>query len=148
MTCVLVMRPVKRWLRRFEMNSLETADRFPNALFRNGRRILQGFGHGAYDAIERRELWHYLKGDFSVGTHGPIPDYEGLSDRQRQAADQYLDLLAVTSGLLQRCEDLHLQLLEGGINPELVEEYTLARDEYEDAVEKFGALRAGVDRLL
>lgn len=123
-------------------------DRFPNDLFRNGRKMLQGFGHGAFNRLSREELWQHLKPDFSINTHGTIPNYQDLSEIQKQAADNYLDMLAVTRGLLQRCEDLHLQLLEGGINPDLVEIYTVARDEYEDSVEEFGALREKVDALL
>lgn len=103
-----------------------------------GRRWqLQRFGYNS--KADLSETWRQLRGDF--------PPPQGRAELSDLAGDclaqatRYCAHRVSLDGLMDRCDEIHLQILRNGPVPTLVETYTVARDEYEDAVEMFGELR-------
>jgi len=106
-----------------------------------GRRWqLERFGYNS--KADLPEIWRQLRSDFTA-PHGRAELSElvgaGLAEAQR-----YCSHRAKLDGLMDRCDAIHLQILRKGPEPVLVETYAVARDAYEDAVERFGELRRAV----
>lgn len=106
-----------------------------------GRRLqLQRFGYNS-DA-DLPGIWRQLRSDFTA----PYRQVE-LSDLAGDGlteASRYCSHRATLDRLMDRCDEIHLQILREGPEPTLVETYAAARDDYEDAVERFGELRRAV----
>lgn len=122
---------------------------FPNQLFEQGRSVLAKFGyrHGAGDRDDWGRMWIVLAGDFS--THGgDMPPYDEMMPSQQAAARDYMRLRLLADRNLDACERLHYSLYDKGIDTELVERYSLAREVYEGSVEDFGRARERLDTML
>lgn len=106
---------------------------------------LKRFGYGLIDGESRSDanlgaLWHVLRSDFQLAS-GDVPEFDDLQGAQRAKAHDYASHCADLHRMMDICDALHLRILREGAGAELVELYTTARDEYEDAVERFGELR-------
>lgn len=93
-------------------------------------------------------MWAKLKGDFATGATGVVPDYDVLTDGQQDAARAYMELRLQADRRLMACEKAHKEILAEGIDVELVELYTAAREAYEDTVIAFGEARERLAQLL
>lgn len=124
----------------------------PNKLFSNGRSVLAKFGYRHLQEGQSRddwaEMWEHLRGDFPVAGGHQAPAFDALSEPQKEAARDYMGRRLKADQLLEACETLHVQLFSSGIETGLVERYAVARDEYEESVEDFGAARKRLEGLL
>lgn len=124
----------------------------PNRLFSNGRSVLAQFGYRQLEAGEVREdwalMWDHLRGDFATAACPQVPAYDRLSEDQQAAARTYMSRRLIADRNLETCEDLHVRLFSGGINTDLVERYSVAREAYEESVEAFGDAREDLAALL
>jgi len=126
----------------------------PNRLLRDGRAVLARYGYRRLDALpgegsfDWAALWDQLRGDFATHDHPAVPPLDALPGEAAAAARAYMVCGLDADLKLDRCEALHVRLFAEGIGTGLVEEYALARDAYEDAVEAFGAAAARLAPLL
>ena len=125
---------------------------FPNRLFDDGRHVLSQFGYRPVTAgawfEDWAEMWAKLKSDF-LGRRTPaVPDFGALSADQQAAAQEYMELRLQADRRLMACEKAHKEILRAGIDVELVELYTAAREAYEDTVFAFGDARARLAGML
>ena len=88
--------------------------------------------------------WARLKSDFDA----PVPAFDALADKARDAAERYLALKHDADALLAACEAAHREILDDGIAVERTERYAVVRDAYEDKIEDFGAARAALAATL
>lgn len=112
----------------------------------HGRRAeLARFGYRSSDS-EPTQLWRVLRRDFP----GPAAEAElaELPDAVQDKAREYCLHRATMDRLLDRCDAIHLSILRGGPDAAVVEDYAVARDAFEDSVERFGELRAEVQERL
>lgn len=113
----------------------------------HGRRAeLARFGYQSSDS-EPAQLWRVLRRDFP----GSAAEAElaELPDEVQGQAREYCLHRATMDRLLDRCDAIHLSILSGGPDAAVVEDYAVARDAFEDSVERFGELRAAIqDRLV
>jgi len=106
-----------------------------------GRRWqLERFGYNS--RADLPQIWRQLRSDFTA-PHGRAELSDLVGDGLAEAR-RYCSHRASLDGLMDRCDEIHLQILQEGPEPVLVETYAAARDEYEDAVERFGELRRAV----
>lgn len=86
-------------------------------------------------------MWALLKGDFATLQRVHVPGYAEMTPWPQEGARIYMRRRLLADRLFEECQMLYERLHAEGINTELVEAYTLARDAYEDAVGDFGAAR-------
>jgi hypothetical protein len=87
-------------------------------------------------------MWQLLQGDFATLQRTHVPAYAGMGPWPQEGARIYMRRRLVADRLFEECQELYRRLHGEGINSELVEAYTLARDAYEEAVLDFGKARA------
>lgn len=125
---------------------------FPNPLFDRGREVLARFGFQPLAPGDLRDdypqMWEQLKGDFATTSRPVVPGFGDLDDAQRAVAEEYMDLRVLADRRVLACERCHAELLRQGIDSDLVELYTSAREAYEDTVIAFGEARSRLDGLL
>lgn len=106
-----------------------------------GRRWqLERFGYNS--KADLRQIWRQLRSDFTP-PHGRVELLDLMGDSLVEAG-RYCSHRATLDGLMDLCDEIHLEILRRGPEPVLVETYAVARDAYEDAVERFGELRRAV----
>lgn len=126
----------------------------PNRLLSDGRAVLARYGYRRLEAmpddgaVDWAALWDQMRGDFATHDHPALLPFDALSGDAAVAAHAYMVCALDADLRLDRCEALHLRLFGEGIATGLVEDYALARDAYEEAVEAFGAAGARLARLL
>ena len=124
----------------------------PNKLFTDGREVLARFGYryAATDSLfeDWEVMWDKLRGDFAARRRVGTPVFRDLTAEQRAAAQAYMEARLQADRRLIACEKAHRSMLAEGVNPDLVELYTAAREAYEDSVESFGAQREALEALL
>lgn len=113
-----------------------------------GRRAdLQKFGYGGgQGGLDLAETWRLLRDDFPAP--GRNLELSALADDARAAAERYCAHRATLDALMDRCDEIHLEIFRLGPDAVRVETYAEARDLYEDAVERFGELRVAVQAAL
>jgi len=123
----------------------------PNKLFSNGRSVLSKFGYVHFEDGQSRddwaEMWEHLRSDFPLA-EGDVPTYENLSDDLVGPAQDYMKIRLLADHYLDECERLHVSIYNGSIKTDLVEQYAVARDQYEHSVEDFGEAREKLQALL
>ncbi|MCX7162377.1 MAG: hypothetical protein WCI19_06350 [Betaproteobacteria bacterium] len=87
-------------------------------------------------------MWQLLQGDFATLQRTRVPAYAEMSPWPQQGARIYMRRRLLADRLFDECRELYRRVHGEGINSELVEAYTLAREAYEDAVLDFGKARA------
>ncbi len=117
----------------------------PNRLFADGRSILARFGYRhVANGAERDDwaaMWDLLRPDFATAERPDIATYDVLSEEAQSLARAYMRVRLEADRNLEACERLHVQLYADGIDKDVVEDYAVVRDAYEDSVEAFGAAR-------
>lgn len=112
----------------------------------HGRRAeLARFGYRS-DEGEPERLWRTLRRDFPG--RAAAAELADLPDIAQEKAREYCLHRATMDRLLDRCDAIHLSILRGGPDAAVVEDYAVARDAFEDSVERFGELRAEVQKRL
>lgn len=86
-------------------------------------------------------MWQLLQGDFATLQRVHVPAYAEMSPWPQEGARIYMRRRLLADRLFEECQALYHRLHAEGINTELVEAYTLARDAYEEAVLDFGKAR-------
>jgi hypothetical protein len=86
-------------------------------------------------------MWELLQGDFATLRRTHVPSYVEMSSWPQQGARIYMRRRLLADRLFEECQNLYARLHAEGINEELVEAYSLAREAYEDAVLDFGRAR-------
>lgn len=124
----------------------------PNRLFSDGRSVLSKFGYRHLEAGEVREdwaeMWEHLRSDFTDSNRLSVASYDRLPPEQQAAARDYMSRRLLADRNLECCEELHVALFSNGINTEGVENYSVARDAYEESVEAFGEARKVLNGML
>jgi hypothetical protein len=92
-------------------------------------------------------MWDLLKGDFETLNRVRVPAYAEMTPWPQEGARIYMRRRLVADRLFEECQMLYQRLHTEGIDTELVEAYTLARDAYEDSVGDFGAARAMLEEV-
>jgi hypothetical protein len=129
--------------------SAEAAMSTPERLVDCNAAQLTRFGYAARGAeADWDEMWSLLQGDFATRARPHVPAYSELPPHPRQAARIYMRRRLVADRLFEDCRELYLCLHRAGVDGDLVEAYTLAREAYEEAVYHFGAARAMVEEIL
>ena len=119
----------------------------------DGRRAyLARFGYKQHSATARPTAyeveWDILKADFK-SLHGhAVLEFEALPVNLKALATAYVDKRRKLDVLMDICDHKHLAILSSGADAGLVEDYSLARDNYEDAVEAFGAFRVEIEQAI
>lgn len=113
---------------------------------------LRRFGFGAFGATSTAvppwsEMWDLLKADFATVQRVHVPSYEEMTPWPQEGARIYMRRRLLADHLFEECQQLYHRLHSDGINTELVEAYTLARDAYEDSVGDFGAARETLEKV-
>ena len=114
-----------------------------------GRRAdLEKFGYraGGQDEPDHATIWRTLRSDFLAPWR--TVELSALGGDARAAAERYCAHRATLDHLMDRCDEIHMEIFRLGPDPVRVETYAEARDRYEDAVERFGELRAAVQAAL
>lgn len=127
------------------------APRFPDPLVEERHGVLARYGYRLDRGTAERDwpgMWKLLQGDFATKARPFVAAFAQLSPRQQEAARVYMRRRLVADELLDACKEAHADLHRGGIAPEAVERYAIARDAYEDAVMDFGRAREQLDALL
>ena len=109
------------------------------------RQDLSRFGYRG-EAVDHSVIWRQLRCDFL-----PPADRLELAElpaAARALADRYCAWRATMDELLDRCDAIHLEILRGGPDRDVVETYAMARDHYEDSVEAFGSMRVELQAVL
>ena len=119
----------------------------------DGRRAcLALFGYKQHSATARPTSyeveWTILKTDFNSLNGHAVLEFEALPPFLKPLATAYIDKRRELDGLMDICDHQHLAILSGGAAATLVEDYSRARDNYEDEVEEFGALRVEMSKQL
>lgn len=110
---------------------------------------LKRFGYAPFGdaAPDWAAMWPLLKGDFATRQRAQVPGYGQMSPWPQEGARIYMRRRLLADRLFEECQALYRRLHAEGINAELVEAYTLARDAYEDAVLDFGKARAMLEEI-
>ena len=119
---------------------------------------LRRFGFGAFgksgtadgadaDAPPWSAMWDLLKADFATVQRVHVPSYEEMTPWPQEGARIYMRRRLLADHLFEECQQLYQRLHSDGINSELVEAYTLARDAYEESVGDFGAARETLEKV-
>ncbi len=122
----------------------------PRRLVEHNAEQLARFGYVPFGGAEPdwEGMWALLKGDFATLARPEVPDYGELSPWPREAARIYMRRRLVADRLFEECRRLYDALHARGIDTELVEAYSLARDAYEESVYDFGRAREKLDEVL
>jgi hypothetical protein len=110
------------------------------------RRELRKFGYRAGGDSDYSTLWRQLRGD--VPARWSRVEFSALVGDVRLAAMRYCAHRATLDDLMDRCDEIHLEIFRKGPDAARVEIYAAARDRYEEAVERFGELRAALQAAL
>jgi hypothetical protein len=110
---------------------------------------LKRFGYVPFGDVEPdwSSMWELLKADFSTVARAHVPAYGEMSVWPQEGARIYMRRRLLADRLFEECQVLYSRLHNDGINTELVEAYTLARDAYEDAVMDFGKAREVIEGI-
>jgi hypothetical protein len=116
---------------------------------------LRRFGFGVFgmsggaetDSPPWSAMWELLKTDFSTVQRVHVPSYEEMTPWPQEGARIYMRRRLLADHLFEECQNLYKLLHSDGINSELVEAYTLARDAYEESVGDFGAARETLEKV-
>lgn len=110
---------------------------------------LKRFGYAPFGdaAPDWAAMWQLLKGDFATRQRAQVPGYAQMSPWPQEGARIYMRRRLLADRLFEECQALYRRVHAEGINTELVEAYTLARDAYEDAVLDFGKARAMLEEV-
>lgn len=92
-------------------------------------------------------MWEQLKSDFATPRRARVPSYAEMSPWPREGARIYMRRRLLADRLFEACQDAYRRVHAEGINTELVEAYSLARDAYEEAVLDFGKARATLEEV-
>lgn len=110
---------------------------------------LKRFGYLADDAApDWAGMWRLLQGDFATLSRSRVPGYAEMSPWPQAGARLYMRRRLLADRLFEDCQELYRRVHAEGIDTELVEAYTLAREAYEDAVLEFGRARATLEEVL
>lgn len=111
------------------------------------RRELRKFGYraGGSDS-DYSKVWRQLRGD--IPARWSRVEFSALAGDVRVAAMRYCAHRATLDDLIDRCDEIHLEIFRNGPDPARVEAYAEARDRYEEAVEHFGELRTALQAAL
>jgi hypothetical protein len=122
----------------------------PEILIDRGIAELKRFGYTPFgDATpDWAEMWSLLQGDFATLQRAHVPAYAELSPWPQEGARIYMRRRLLADRLFEECQVLYRRLHAEGINTELVEAYSLARDAYEESVLDFGKARAVLEEIL
>lgn len=112
------------------------------------RQALQRFGYRPSPVAgqDHAEVWRQLRVDFPG--EATRLEFSALTGAVAKAAEAYCAHRGSLDGLMDRCDAIHAEIFERGPDRELVETYAAARDEYEDAVERFGELRRALQAAM
>ncbi len=104
---------------------------------------LKRFGYTPFGdaAADWEGMWQLLKGDFATLQRAQVPGYAQMSPWPQEGARIYMRRRLLADRLFEECQELYRRLHGDGINTELVEAYSLAREAYEEAVLDFGKAR-------
>jgi hypothetical protein len=110
---------------------------------------LRRFGYTPFGdaAPDWAGMWELLKGDFATLRRPYVPAYAGMTPWPQEGARIYMRRRLLADRLFEECQALYARVHAEGINTELVEAYTLARDAYEEAVLDFGKARAMLEEV-
>ena len=110
---------------------------------------LSRFGYKPYGeaAVDWAGMWELLKGDFVTLQRACVPGYAEMSPWPQEGARIYMRRRLSADRLFEECQEIYWRLHAEGINTELVEAYSLARDAYEDAVLDFGRARKTLEEV-
>jgi len=92
--------------------------------------------------------WSRLQADFPCAPGRHVPAYAALGAVAAQLARQYMRDRIQLDSLLNQCDAIHADIVALGPRPAVIERYASARDAFEDAVERFGALRGQLQLAL
>lgn len=92
-------------------------------------------------------MWELLKGDFATVARAHVPSYGEMTVWPQEGARIYMRRRLLADRLFEEVQSLYQRLHTEGINPELVEAYTLGRDAYEEAVMDFGKARETLEDI-
>ena len=92
-------------------------------------------------------MWQLLQGDFATLRRMHVPGYGEMSPWPQEGARIYMRRRLLADRLFEECQELYRRLHAEGINTELVEAYTLARDAYEESVLDFGRAREMLEEV-
>ena len=108
---------------------------------------LKRFGYLPADdaAPDWAGMWRLLQGDFATHSRSRVPGYAEMSPWPKAGARLYMRRRLLADRLFEDCQELYRRVHAEGIDTELVEAYTLAREAYEDAVLEFGRARATLE---
>ena len=129
---------------------MTTALDAPRRLVEHNAEQLARFGYVPFGGAEADwdGMWALLKGDFTTHARPHVPAYGELTPWPRQAARIYMRRRLVADRLFEECRKLYDALHAQGIDTELVEAYSLARDAYEESVYDFGRAREVLEEVL
>lgn len=115
----------------------------PQQLIDGGIAELKRFGYAPFGgaAPDWAGMWQLLQGDFATLQRARVPGYAELSPWPQEGARIYMRRRLLADRLFEECQVLYRRLHAEGIDTELVEAYSLARDAYEEAVLDFGKAR-------
>ncbi|TRZ98885.1 MAG: hypothetical protein D4R84_02885 [Rhodocyclaceae bacterium] len=115
----------------------------PQNLIDGGIAELKRFGYAPFGdaAPDWAGMWLLLRGDFATLRRTHVPTYAEMSPWPQEGARIYMRRRLLADRLFEECQVLYRRLHGEGINTELVEAYSLARDAYEEAVLDFGKAR-------
>ena len=110
---------------------------------------LRRFGYTPFGdaAPDWAGMWELLKGDFATLRRTHVPAYAEMTPWPQEGARIYMRRRLLADRLFEECQGLYARVHTEGINTELVEAYTLARDAYEEAVLDFGKARAMLEEV-
>lgn len=111
------------------------------------QRELARFGYKEITSLANHEInleseWEILKTDFLTHTKPTLPAFAELSALTKDTVLAYLLKRRAADNLMDQCDQIHLKVAQLGASKANVNDYILARDAFEDAVEDFG--KAGV----
>jgi hypothetical protein len=122
----------------------------PERLIERGIAELKRFGYTPFGdaAPDWTGMWDLLQGDFATLQRARVPTYAELSPWPQEGARIYMRRRLLADRLFEECQVVYRRLHAEGINTELVEAYSLARDAYEESVLDFGKARAVLEEIL
>lgn len=122
----------------------------PERLVTHNAEQLARFGYAPSAEIEPdwSGMWALLKPDFAASGQSQLPAYEDMSPQPRAAARIYMRRRLLADRLFEDTRLLYAELHRRGVDAELVEAYTLAREAYEASVYEFGAARQVLEDIL
>jgi len=121
----------------------------PDQLVEDNVSVLARFGYQPFGGVDEdwSAMWMLLKGDFTTVEMPEVADFDALTLSQQEAAKIYMRRRLIADRFFEECRKGQAELYQG-IDTELVERYTLARDAYEDSVNHFGEAREKLAEVL